>query len=182
MVGDSSYYAGILEAQKYLQQLQYQHWLQYELFTYQWWSLLVVLIIPWVIWWKLVDKSKIAIILNLGFFMMIIITVMDWLGITMQLWIYPVKLLPIMPVILPLNWGLLPVAHMLIFQYFPHWKYFLVVQIIASILLAFVGEPFAECFGIYIVLNWYHHWSLPIYVTNAIIGKWVIESVVYKIK
>jgi hypothetical protein len=42
-------YTEILGVKRHFHKLQHQHWLQYELFTYQWWTLPEVLIIPWLI-------------------------------------------------------------------------------------------------------------------------------------
>lgn len=179
MEGNSLQYDKILDAQRHLHELQYEHWLQHELFTYQWWALVAVLIIPWIIWWKLVDKTKTSIILAYGIYIMFVVTAMDAIGSAMQLWIYPIKLFPIVPDSVGIDWGLLTVAHMLIYQYYPRWKSFIVAEIIFAIVLAFIGEPFAEMVKLYTHLHWEHSWSVPIYVMKAAIGKWLIERLVF---
>lgn len=179
MTDSLTQYNEILALQTRLHELQYQHWLQHELFTPQWWALLAVLIIPWIIWWKLVDKTKTGTILAYGLFIILEITAMDATGAALQYWIYPIKLLPVVPDTVGIDWGLLAVAHMLIYQYFPRWKSFIVAETIFAVVLAFLGEPFAEWWKLYYVLNWYHHWSLPIYVIKAIFAKWLIERLVY---
>jgi hypothetical protein len=105
---------------------------------------------------------------------------MDVIGTTLSRWIYPVKLLPMIPYAFPLDWSMLPVLHMLIYQYFPRWKPFLIAELVAGGLLAFVGEPLAEWMGIYSVLHWQHIWSFPLYVMKAVVGKLLIESIVYR--
>ncbi|MDF2569721.1 MAG: hypothetical protein K0R55_1325 [Sporomusa sp.] len=171
-------YNEILAVQRHLHELQYEHWLHYELFTHQWWALVGVLIIPWIIWWRLVDKTRTAIILAYGIYIMFVVTAMDAIGSALQLWIYPIKLLPIIPDTVGIDWGLLTVAHMLIYQYNPQWRSFIVAETIFAAFLAFLGEPFAEWLELYRVLYWYHSWSFPIYVMKAVIGKWLIESLV----
>jgi hypothetical protein len=173
-------YAEIIDAQRHLHELQYGHWLHHELYTIQWWALIGALIIPWLIWWKLVDKTKTAIILAYGIYTMFVVTAMDAIGSALQLWIYPIKLLPIIPDSVGIDWGLLTVGHMLIYQYFPQWKSFILAESIFAAVLAFIGEPFAEWFKIYFVLHWYHTWSLPIYVMKSVIGKWLIEGLVFR--
>lgn len=180
MINNSLENTEILDAQKHFHELQWDHWLRYELFTYQWWMLLGVLIIPWLIWWRLVDKARTGIILAYGLYIMFVVNVMDTIGINYQLWIYPIKLTPIIPLAISLDWSMLPIIHMLIYQYFPRWKTFIIVEIIFAALLAFVGEPFAEWLGIYLVLHWHHFWSFPIYVLKTVIGKWLIERMVYR--
>ncbi|HWR42263.1 CBO0543 family protein [Sporomusa sp.] len=179
MTDSSMQYNEILAVQSQLHELQYKHWLHHELFTYQWWALVVLLIIPWIIWWKLVDKTKTAIILAYGIYIMFVVTAMDAIGSALQLWIYPIKLLPIIPDSIGINWGLLTVAHMLVYQYFPRWKSFIVAESIFAAVLAFLGEPFAEWYGVYTPLQWEHISSFPIYLMKAVIGKWLIERLVF---
>ena len=173
-------YNEMLTIQNHLHELQYDYWLKNELFTPQWWALVGVWLIPWFIWWRLVDKTRTALILAYGSYIMCAVTVMDTIGSSLHFWIYPIKIAPIIPVSFGIDWGLLPVAHMLIYQYCPRWKSFIIAESIFAALLAFVGEPFAEWYGIYLVLHWYHIWSLPIYITKAVIGKWLIERIVYQ--
>lgn len=179
MTGNLAQYAEILKVQKQYHELQYAHWLQYQFLTNQWWMLVGALIIPWIIWWRVVDKTKTGIILAYGIYMMFVVTAMDAIGHALQLWIYPVQLLPVIPDSIGIDWGFLTVLHMLIFQYFPQWKSFLLAETITAALLAFIGEPFAEWIGVYYALHWYHHWSFPIYIAKAVIGKWLIEKIVY---
>ncbi len=178
MAYDPQKYNEILTLQSHIHELQYDYWLKNELFTHQWWALVGVLIIPWIIWWKLVDKRNIAIILAYGLYMMLIITAMDATGSVLHLWIYPITLLPIISNSISIDLGLLTVLQMLIYQYFPRWKAFILAESVFSALLAFIGEPFAEWYGIYLVLHWYHTWSFPIYILKAIVGKWLIEKII----
>lgn len=180
MADGSLQYDEILAVQSHLHELQYAHFLQYELFTYQWWTLLGVLIMPWLIWWKLVDKRRTGIILAYGIYIMFVVTAMDAIGSALQLWIYPIKLLPVIPDSVGLDWGLLAVTDMLIYQYFQRWKSFVMAEVVAAAFLAFVGKPLGELWKIYFVLHWYHTWSFPIYIMKAVIGKWLIESLVYR--
>lgn len=180
MGGGPGGYEPILEAKRRLYELQYEHWLQNELFTWQWWALLAMLIVPWVVWWRLVDRRRTASILCYGLVIMFLVITMDALGIVFEYWIYPIKLIPIIPHLVPIDWSMLPVWHMLIYQYFPRWRAFALAELAASVLLAFAGEPFAEWIGIYRVVNWYHHWSVPIYWAKALAGKWLVDEVLFR--
>lgn len=170
----------IFEAKKHIHTLQLEHWWRYEFLTSQWWLLLALLIIPWIIWWRLVDKTKTAIILAYGIYIMFVVTALDAAGCAGQFWMYPIQLLPIVPDNIGIDWGLLTVSHMLIYQYFPRWKSFIVAEIIFAAVLAFIGEPIAEWLSLYRALNWYHPLSFPIYVLNAVVGKWLIEGLMYR--
>lgn len=39
---------------------------------------------------------------------------------------------------------MVPVAYMLLYQYFRTWKSFILAQIIMALTYAFIGEPFCE--------------------------------------
>lgn len=39
-------------------QSRYAHWLQYELYTWQWWLLIICPIAFWLLWIKVVDRKK----------------------------------------------------------------------------------------------------------------------------
>ncbi len=169
-------YAEILEAHRRLHELQYQHWLNYELFTPQWWAQLAVVILSWLVWWKLVDKSRIAAAVTFGLFIIFQIMLMDATGIYMEYWVYPIKLLPVIPHFLATDWGLLPALHMLVYQAFPRWRSFLAAEITLALLLAFVGEPIAEWIGIYRPLHWPHLSSLPLYAAKGLVAKLLTEK------
>jgi hypothetical protein len=116
-------YAEILDIQRHLHELQYEHGLRNELFTWQWWALVALLIIPWLIWWKLVDRTRIGIILAYGIYIIFVVTAMDATGAALQYWMYPIKLLPAVPDSVGIDRGLLAVVHMFIYQYFPRWEH-----------------------------------------------------------
>jgi len=115
-----------------------------------------------------------------GIYIMFVVTAMDAIGSAFQFWIYPIKLFPVVPDSVGIDWGFLAVGHMLIYQYFPRWKSFIIVEISFAAFLAFIGEPLAEWCGFYFVLHWYHTWSFPIYVMKAVIGKWLMEKLILR--
>lgn len=47
-------------------QLRYDHWFLYELYTWQWWFLIIFPIAFWLLWLKVVDRKK-----SLKFFFMV---------------------------------------------------------------------------------------------------------------
>ena len=50
----------------------------------------------------------------------------------------------IIPHTISIDWSLLPVSQMLVYQYFSRWKIFLVAEVILSSLLSFVGKRLAD--------------------------------------
>lgn len=49
----------VYQLQQTLTAMRIQNWLGEDLFSSQWWLLLGILIIPWIIWYRLVDRTRI---------------------------------------------------------------------------------------------------------------------------
>ncbi|HWP96911.1 MAG TPA: hypothetical protein VN426_08660, partial [Syntrophomonadaceae bacterium] len=58
----------IQETHRKITVMRFEYWKKYEIFDLQWWSLLLLLIVPWLVWYKLVDKGRIKDILLYGLF------------------------------------------------------------------------------------------------------------------
>ncbi|HBX22149.1 MAG TPA: hypothetical protein DEF34_00715 [Desulfotomaculum sp.] len=151
---------------KYFGQI-YETWL-INLFTIQWWALLLVFIIPWVIWWKLVDKNKITAILCYGLIVSILSSGLDEAGHALHLWAYKYRLVPLCVELKPTNVSLIPVIYMLVYQYFTRWKEFIIATTIMAACLAFIGEPFLDWLDIYKRFKWEYIYSFPIYIAIAV--------------
>jgi hypothetical protein len=48
----------MMDYEKQLSNIIYENWVHFDLFTWQWWLLLGLTIVPWFIWWKIVDKKN----------------------------------------------------------------------------------------------------------------------------
>lgn len=138
--------------------------------------MLFVFIAPWFIWWRLVDKRRTGEILAYGLLVAFLSTTLDEAGITLRLWTYTMALLPLCVQMKPVNVTLLPVMYMFIYQYFPHWKTYIIAAIIQAAFLAFVGEQFLVWFGIYKMLKWRHLYSFPIYIAMAVFLKLLTDN------
>ncbi|MFC0469044.1 CBO0543 family protein [Halalkalibacter kiskunsagensis] len=170
----------IRNIQQQFYDLKVEYWLTENLFTFQWWLLLLVLFIPWFIWWRFVDKKRMTQILLFGTLLMILVMMMDDLGVETQLWSYPYQLVNIMPRLIAIDQGIIIVAHMLLYQYFPKWKKFIVANTIMAIVFTFIFEPFTVWLGIYKLENWRYIYSLPIYILKAAFIKWLVDEVILK--
>ena len=166
----------IIDAHSLFLQLRYEHWIHYEAYTMIWWLLLCLWILPWIVWFALIDRQRIIEIYSYGITIMFITTLLDTIGSVEGLWAYPLKIIPHMPELEPIDWAILPVTYMLIYQYFPRWKEFIIIHIILAALYSFVGEPFLiNVLKIYLLLNWKSIYSFPIYLLLAIITRILIQ-------
>lgn len=70
-----------------------QNWLGETFLQWQWWLLIVLLLVPWFIWWRLVDKQKLNVILPFGLLIIIFNSFVDDLGTGSYWWFYPHKII-----------------------------------------------------------------------------------------
>jgi hypothetical protein len=160
-----------------LTEMKIEQWLQDGVFTWQWWLLIAMLIGPWIIWCLLVDKRRITPICLIGMFVLATASWMDDLGSDLLLWYYPYKIVPVFPQIVPVNYAVLPVTFMLIYQYFISWRSYIKAMLIMSALYSFVAEPVLNYLGMYIMLRWQYYYSFPLYMLIAISHRWLLEKI-----
>ncbi|WP_163528765.1 CBO0543 family protein [Halobacillus ihumii] len=154
----------------------YHYWVEHVLFSFNWWFLLLILIIPWILWWILVDRSRLFEMITLGFFVATTAALLDSIGVIWGLWTYESKLIQMLPELLPIDYSLLPVCHMLIYQWFPRWRNFVLAHIILSAGGAFIAEPLFVWMNIYELHEWKHIYSFPIYIAIGVILKWFVSQ------
>jgi hypothetical protein len=159
-----------------LVQLNYEHWVNHELFTWQWWLLVVLSVVPWLLWWRVVDKRRIIEILAVGLFIATIASLQDVYGWNRGMWRYQIQLLPMCIPLLPFDLSVLPVVYMVIYQFFRSWKVFIGVNLVVAFGFACIAEPLLEWMKIYDSVKWRHIYSVPIYFANGLLGKWGIET------
>lgn len=161
----------IIDTQNLSIQLQNQHWLKYEVFTFQFWLLIAMLILPWFIWWKVVDRKRFYEILVFGLLVITVVTFLDEVGCQLNFWEYRFDIEPLFPRLIPINFTMLPIAYMLVYQYFANWKSYILANIIMAAIFAFIGEPIFIFLDIYELLNWKIIYSFPIYILLGVVLK-----------
>lgn len=159
-----------------ISQMVYDHWINHELFTWQWWLILILTFVPWFIWWRFLDKNRKLEIFSFGLVIALVASFLDVFGWNRHLWSYPIQLLPVCTPLLPFDFTVLPIINMLIYQYFRKWRSFFLGNVIAAFFFAFISEPFLKWINVYDPHDWKHIYSVPIYIGNALLGKWLIEK------
>lgn len=156
-------------------QLQVQHWLHQELFHYQWWILTFTLLISLFLIWLLVDRKRLIELLLFLSLTSYIVSSLDSIGSNLTLWVYVYRDLPTFNRLVSVDIGALPLLYMLIYQYFPKWSHYLIVQVVASLVFSFIFEPIFRWIGILDYLSWQHVYSFPIYILLGVIMKGMVE-------
>ena len=160
-----------------LRDITLKHWLENNLFTPVWWLMLITFIIVWFIWWKFVNKNRFLEIVTYGLLVTCVTIILDIVGAEFALWGYPNMLVPTVPPLFIVDLGFLPVIYMFIYQYFSSWTAFTIAISITSFFISFIGEPIAVWLDMYELNNWQHVYSFPIYISMALILKWVLNKI-----
>ncbi|WDL96806.1 CBO0543 family protein [Alicyclobacillus sp. ALC3] len=162
--------------QKRSTSLRIQHWLHIELFSWQWWLMVIVWFGSVLLWWRLADKKRIKELLLYGFMSACVITLLDDIGSELGAWGYGYNVIPVFNRLMPVDFGVLSVAYMLTYQVFKPWKLFIAGHILLAFVLAFVAEPFAKHSGVYIQHGWSNVYSFPIYIAMPIVLRLIMEQ------
>ncbi|MBS4214753.1 MULTISPECIES: CBO0543 family protein [Neobacillus] len=170
-------YEEIRKIEYKLTEMKNEYWFHHDLFSFQWWLLLIIFILPWIIWWRYVDKSRLKEILLFGSLLMLLVGLLDDIGVTTHLWSYPYKLVQVLPRLVPIDYGILIVAHMTVYQFYKKWKSFIIVNLVMATIFTFIFEPLSVWLNIYKLDNWKYIYSLPIYVAKAVFIKWLVQGV-----
>jgi hypothetical protein len=163
--------------QKYAK-LAFENWISTEVLTWSWWFLVAVSILPWFIFFRFLDRNRVLPIWSLGLMVVIITSFTDDLGSELNVWIYPIKLVPVGLLAYPFDFTIIPVAYMLIYQYFNTWKTFNVALVCMALLFAFVGEPISVWFGTVSYLGWKYSYSFVFYILTGNIARAFTQKLV----
>jgi hypothetical protein len=166
----------IVNLKKLLYQARFSDWINNDIFTFKWWVLLSALFIPWLIWYLLIDKSRFKEMLLYTLATSGVSILLDEIGTSLTMWAYPVELIPILPRLITINYSMVPIIYVLIYQHFPKWKSFIFANIFLSLVFAFILEPVLVWMKLYHLITWKYIYSVPTYLFAAIILKLLIEK------
>lgn len=170
-------YDEIEDIQKKLKEFSYQHWVQSDLFTWQWWTLLIAAFLPWVIWWYLVKKENRLRVFAFAMLMGIISCTLDVIGSGMMWWGYPTKLIPVVPPLFPADLTMIPVVFSLAYYYGKTWRKYIVCIMISSFLFSYGFEPLFVWLGMY-ETNTFPHWlSFVGFILVSLLVRWFLERI-----
>jgi hypothetical protein len=141
-------------------QLQIEYWKLFSaLNAWQFWLIVLMLVVPLIVLIFSIDRSK---ILLLGFFGLnyhVWFAYVNVIGINLGLWEYPYQIAPFLPSF-ALDASFVPVTFMLLYQWtLNHNKSIYLYSILLSILFAFVLKPIMvslDLFQMYMGVNYFH--------------------------
>ncbi|MGF7036426.1 hypothetical protein J2T17_007489 [Paenibacillus mucilaginosus] len=152
-------------------QFELERWVSSAVFTWQWWFMLALLIIPWVILVKVMDRERAHSIWCFGLMVLIITSFVDDLGAEVGIWVYPIKLAPYSLIGFPFDFSIVPVTQMILFQCFKTGRSFSAALWLQSVIFAFIGEPFSIWSGIVAYYGWTYAYSFVFYMVTGTLAR-----------
>ncbi|WHY94563.1 CBO0543 family protein [Neobacillus cucumis] len=147
-------------------------WKEHTYLHWDWWFSLELTIIPWLIWWRYRDKENTARYMFSAFFIIIISSWMDFIGVVCGFWYYTGKVIPTIPSYVPWDFCIIPVSMTLFMQIRPEVSP-IKKAVFFSALASFIGEPLSELVGFYTMIHWEYLYSFPIYIIIYLCADWV---------
>ncbi|MPM36808.1 hypothetical protein SDC9_83411 [bioreactor metagenome] len=152
----------IYQARSILHNLIMEKWLSQDVFSAQWWGIVAIIVFSYIFVFSIIDKKRFTQILLFGSLMAVSITTYDLFGANFGLWGYNVRLFPVIPGVFLYDYTVIPLYYMLIYQYSPNWKMFLVWN---SVFAGFIGLVFLPALVTFEIMS-FRNW-LPIYQSIA---------------
>jgi hypothetical protein len=164
------------ETARLLADQSYQHWISQEFLSYQWFIMAGVLAVTYTVWFKLVDTKRITQILLLGSLITVAGSVANlYLSGFWGFWQYKISLTPSEPTVFAVSYTIIPIFHMLVFQYTSSWKSYLIWASIATGFLAFILLPVYSALGIFqLHKGWNYIYHFAMMLTKGIVARWIV--------
>ena len=168
----------LAEMSRLLSQARIDNWLGECLGSWRWWVLVFLMFAPWFIWTKVVEKKQIHELALFGMFIMVNSIILDELGFELSMWNYPIYIIPVFPRLSSVDYTVVPIVFMLLYQYFPIWKSFFWSLVALSAIFSFLVEPLIVNLGFYVLIKWMYPYSFIIYILVGLISRWLTKFLV----
>lgn len=169
----------MMELHKQLLALRISDWYS-KVLSWQFAFLIIILVVPWVIWWKLVDRKRIIDIFSFGLVASTVSSVFNTSGLNLLLWSYPYHLLPFSSRAYSFSLSAIPVSFMLAYQYWPKWKAFAVAITILSAANAFIIQPLLGWANIYKLIEWNYFYSFLTMLSIGFISRLIHNLIIQR--
>lgn len=155
--------------------MELDYWLQHDVFSLKWW-IIVILNVLFVALLLINMNRKRTLSTALAFLTgFIIVGVVDQVGKFFDLWRYPHQLMPFTENLNAVDFFVVPSILAYMYQKFSTWKSFLIADLVASLVVSFVGEPIFVSLGMYELVKWSYWESLIVLFPLAILVKAFVD-------
>ncbi|CAM4329550.1 CBO0543 family protein [Paenibacillus tarimensis] len=138
------------------------YWMDYShLGTWQFWLSAAFMLIPLVVVYLYIDRSKVFHIGFFGYNVHTWFSHVDTFGVIHGLWEYPYQVIPFAPVSFMLDVSLVPVTYMLVYQWaINHGKSRYLCLTLLSAGFAFIFKPIMTSIGLFRLHEWMNYFLL----------------------
>jgi hypothetical protein len=107
----------------------------------------------------------------------VIVSFIEAVGITMNLWQYNERLLPVVPLPFPFEFTIAPILMMIAFQYTRTWDQYLPAAAITSGFYSFLLLPLAQKLHIIQLYKWNFGYTFILLVGTAVVSRYALLAV-----
>jgi hypothetical protein len=157
--------------------LSYTYWTTETISSIKWWSLIALNVIGYAIWWIIVDKRRLSQLLLFGSLVSVGRIVMDIIGTNIVFWSYDIREMPFFPSPFIHDFTISPLSLMLVYQYSPTWKKFLIWSSVIIGIISFGFFPLLVRFGFLQLYNWKLFYSFILMILLAALSRAVVLGV-----
>lgn len=144
---------------------------QTDITTIKLWGMVAVIVLAYVVWYRLTDKTRLANLILYGALVTIIRELVDLFGVTMGLWFYKIGILPLSPSILLQDWTIIPLTFMLVQQYSLGWRKFFICNAVGAGIWAGVILPVLVYFNILVFVRWNYLYAFALMYLGTTIAR-----------
>jgi hypothetical protein len=172
----------IMESEMKQNDRLHQYWLEFSSYAHwQTWVVFSMFIIPLILLVLFIDRRRVFQLGFYGYSVHIFFTYTDIIGTERAVWIYPYKLLPLLPSSITLGVSFVPVVYMLYYQFIiNHKKNYYIWMLPLCLALAFILKPTMVGLGLFHFRGKENFLLLFAgYVFVALISKWLTDFFIY---
>jgi hypothetical protein len=166
--------------EKYTKEAQ-EYWSMYSgLDTWQFWVIVLMLVVPLIILYFVIDRKRLFIIGFFGFAVHMLFFYADAIGIRFGLWSYPYQILPFLPSF-SLDGSIIPIAIMLVFQWtLKHDKNFYLYATLLALVFGFGFKPLLTAIGLFQSYKWVNYFYIFLIYLLLYIGAYLLTRLFMK--
>lgn len=164
----------IYEAKVTLHNLVVTKWLNQELFSPTWWGVIAFIAFSYILCFSLFDKRRSTQILLFGSLMAVAIYTYDSFGDSFNLWMDETRVLPLIPSPFLFDLTIVPLYYMLVYQYSPNWKRFVLWNAVAAGVCSIIYSPMIVALHIISFHNFKPIYNFPVIFIFGLVARKVV--------
>jgi hypothetical protein len=160
-----------------LHQLEADHWIHNDVFSFQWWIILSVNAIFFAFLVFFIDRKRIVQIALAYMICYFLVNLTDDIGEFYGRWSYQHQFIAFTSEFDAVDFAVVPVSITLLYQIFNEWRKYLIAGIIISYIYTFIGLPLFIYLGITKINNWNYFNSFLVLIVTCIFVKIITDFI-----